>query len=435
MTFLLSFAFAAYGLNFFMFTSGAGNDLTLSRILNLIIFILFLASYFHCTSNFLRYINYFANHPLVKICILNIIFIVFNLSLFHDSVSEILYSRKILDFASLLEDLIPLVMLPLLLLIYSRIGNFISNLKIFFFSIIYIGFADYTYSFIFDHNSLIHRHILDGSLIESSRFHSLIGEPRHVGGWLSMMIFTIVLFSPKLTTLQLLRYSFFFLIPLILTQSTTLLLSLSLSFVLFLLTLFVQLIHNQKIARPHPVILILFIVLFASLFFLFSSERVSMYINDYNDFFYNLQSPTAQLSYLQSKSISNVLPLKEYHSAIINLDLQHILFGYGLSSSSFLSVIIDNTPHYPNSAFSRIVYELGVAGLVLFLLIYSTSYSLLSSLLQQSSQFRRVLLQFLLAFCFTTYLVDVNNCLYATIGALVLFSKVSFPATPHDDTL
>ena len=143
-----------------------------------------------------------------------------------------------------------------------------------------------------------------------------------------------------------------------------------------------------------------------------------MYLSDLDSLSYNLQSATSQLV-ISGLNSSNIIPIIEFTKELINLDFTHLLFGHGISSSG-LHLILQSQPNYPNSAFSRIIFEFGLVGLGLFSYLYFNSYLLLGSILESSSDLRRICLNFLFCFSFSSYLVDINNCYFALLGVLCI---------------
>ena len=141
-----------------------------------------------------------------------------------------------------------------------------------------------------------------------------------------MMTFSIILLSPQFNYRQFFIIISLFYFPSRLPNPQHVV-SLIVTIPIFIFSLVIHSLLKLKLRRPPIISLLLSALLVSSFVITFSSDRVTMYLSDLDSLSYNLQSATSQLSYLQSKFASNIIPIIEFTKELINLDFTHLLFG------------------------------------------------------------------------------------------------------------
>lgn len=344
------------------------NQLKLVRVLQFILFIYFLYSfYFKFKKNELNKILY------NKIDFFFILFITY--FFLNASIYFLINDNFDIFKLSLLEILkyifYYLIYVYFIRFFYKDISLYIiyKALYYFLFFIIILGILEYGFNMVFNDN-IIPRQLNYGVNDDyiGLRFHSFLGEPRDASVILLKLISLIFLFEiylyKNLKSYFLISLTF---IAAILTVSTTFI-------VAIILFVFLYFLYNRSLLNS-LLILVLSIFIFFSIIQL--DQRIFGYISDV----FLIHNIVNDAYYLKSLNIYpqliNIIPIYIFISDLINLNIFEFLFGNGLKSSSFIKYFLfDNEGSNPHSQLSRLVYDTGLVGLLVFvfLLNYYKSY-------------------------------------------------------------
>ena len=259
------------------------------------------------------------------------------------------------------------VYLYLIRFFYKEINLFLLHKLLYFFLyfIIVLGLTEFIYNYFLSYNFIPRQFnygINDANI--GLRFHSILGEPRDAAVNL-LKIFSLIIFLELLLYKKLKSYLILFLTLLsaILTMSTTLV------FTIVIIIIFYLVINKNYINS----ILILFIG-YLILFIVFNlDQRVLGYISD----FFLLPIVLNDINDLKNLNLEpqliNIIPIYLFIMDLINLNLIEFVFGHGVKSSSFISYLaFENIGDNPHSQLSRLVYDVGLVGLLTY--IYLLNY-------------------------------------------------------------
>jgi hypothetical protein len=251
-------------------------------------------------------------------------------------------------------------------IILSRIVfNSLDSIKYFtnyFFKVLYIvifiGFIDYFLAFFqFD---LISRHIGEVTDV-GTRWHSVLGEPRDAFVFLVYAIF-ITLINNYFSIQNNFKIIYLLLFALILTQSSSGIIGIFIGLGLFMLYSLI----NKK--RNTLIILLFSFILFFLIFKLATnSDRVLLYIDAFSRLIQFLESGV-ELPYLLLVQAQNFYPIWGMYIDLINYNFYPILFGSGISSSSFYNFNILGEFANSNAQITRVIFESGLFGLLFYIL-------------------------------------------------------------------
>jgi hypothetical protein len=349
---------------FFIFTSSetTGLPLTLSRALQLV----FLFGYFFnflFNGKTLPLIN-----PNSRYYFYLILYFTFTCSV---SFISILLEPAIFSKRTLVELLITIyyffyfLVLPIYILRTRKQFMYLFN---WFYRTLYfvvaIGIIEYFIYFKLKYN-LIPRHLLDSHWVDvGSRFHSILGEPRHAFVYLIFAIAFLVLkaniSNKKISYLEISILVF----CIVITQAFSGLVGLVCGSILLLL-------YSSFTFKNYLYISIFFIVI---LLFLFISYFYSIRINDYFSMIMSIPKVIEQvpLPYHLNAQAPEIIPLWLSFKRLIDFDLIQLFLGSGLSSASYAindflstSIVANN----PNAQISRLIFEMGIIGTHLYLMI------------------------------------------------------------------
>ena len=284
------------------------------------------------------------------------------------------YNLKNEALLSFFKKPLPKVILDIFLLMYyyfyfiilSRIVfNSIGSLKYFikyFFKvlnfIIIIGFIDYFLAFFqFD---LISRHIGEVTDV-GTRWHSVLGEPRDAFVFLVYAIF-ITLINNYLLIQNNFKIIYLLLFALILTQSSSGIIGIFIGLGLFMLYSLINKKRNSFIVLLFSFLLFFLIFKLAS-----SSDRILVYIDAFSNLIQVLESGV-ELPYLLLVTATNFYPIWGMYIDLINYNFYPILFGSGISSSSFYNFNMLGDFMNSNAQITRVIFESGLFGLLFYIL-------------------------------------------------------------------
>lgn len=245
---------------------------------------------------------------------------------------------------------------------------FYKNFNIYlFYQIIYffvifslsLGYIEFICSFIIDDN-FIPRQLNYGFNDDfiGHRFHSIFGEPRDAAVNLIALISLIIsleIFIFKEIKSSLLIY--LLLIGSFLTFATT--------FVVILILFF--LIHYFYTYNKIYTYLIYIPLGLAVLSMILFNDRINSYLSDLFLIESYIQNKDSLKEINISNQLSNIIPLYLFIKNTFDYNYISIFFGNGLKSSSIIQYQAYVNPNdNPHSQFSRLIYENGIIGLILY---------------------------------------------------------------------
>lgn len=271
--------------------------------------------------------------------------------------------------------------------------NFLYQILYFsLFLIIVIGLCEFFYNLFF-HVNFIPRQLNYGFNDEyiGRRFHSIFGEPRDAAtnlmSFISIIAMLEIVIYKKIKSIFLI---FFSVVCAFLTFSTTF---------LFLLAIFAILF----ISYARDLKLITLIIIFISsliLIFLFSNEKIYGYFEDLLILDSYLVSEISLKQINIEPQLINIAPLYMSMVDLFNYDLLNFLFGNGVNSSSFISYeSYINHGDKPHSQFTRLIYDNGIIGLLVF--IFLLNFYMKDLISKYNSQYLQII------FIFTIFLAAV----------------------------
>ena len=256
------------------------------------------------------------------------------------------------------------IYLYLIRFFYKNINLFLLHKLLYFFLyfIIVLGLTELASNFFLSYNLIprqLNYGINDANI--GLRFHSILGEPRDAAVNL-LIIFSLIIFLELLLYKKLKSYFILFLTLLsaILTMSTTLV------FAIVIILIFYLVLNKNYINN----ILIIFVG-YLILFIVFNlDQRVLGYISD----IFLLPIALNDINDLKNLNLEpqliNIMPIYLFLMDLINLNLIEFVFGHGVKSSSIISYLaFDNFGANPHSQLSRLVYDVGLVGLLAYIFL------------------------------------------------------------------
>lgn len=247
--------------------------------------------------------------------------------------------------------------------------NTVSALRyffIFFIRILYLvllfGFLDLLFAF-FTGSALIKRHFGEATDV-GFRFHSFAGEPRDAFVYLVFASCVLVIYQ---TLFQGIKNSklllYLLLLALILTQSASGILGIFIGGVLALSYFLGKL--NKKAFYFLGIFLCLIWIIAMLIPY---SPRMQLYIDGFGGLYDNLKSG-AELPYILLVQSVNFLPFWGMFNQILQFNFIQFFLGSGFSTAAYynMNFIGDYSYSNPNSQITRILFEGGIIGFVLYL--------------------------------------------------------------------
>tara|TARA_B100001057_G_scaffold500816_1_gene618052 strand:- start:464 stop:1813 length:1350 start_codon:yes stop_codon:yes gene_type:complete len=266
-------------------------------------------------------------------------------------------------------------------------------------------------------------YIENGATFIGARFHGFFGEPRDAMVCLSIGLLILTLEQILLVNLKKITvFNKFFYINIILiftsfylTDSGSALIAIILFLIIAPIYLFQTTLRNLKY-----IFLIATIIFCASLFI--NSPRFLNYMSEiylFELFNINYLVNSEYLKY----QLNNILPIILFIENMINIDVIPSMFGNGFASTAFVSYegyasSYEETFNYPHSQITRIIFENGIIGIVLWFLIFFSSVYSLKKLINKK-YYNYICLIFLFSFC--AALAHRNPQMFLILGILISF--------------
>ncbi len=260
-----------------------------------------------------------------------------------------------------------------------------------FYGIIFFGFVDLGYSFLMG-SALIKRHLGESTDV-GTRFHSFIGEPRDAFVYLVYAGLILVIYHflySKIRYISIMLY--LILAAAILTQSASGIIG---NFIGGILALIYFLSKGSKKSFYFFgvfTVLITFVIILIPY-----SPRMGLYIEGFSSLYDNLKRGD-ELPYILLVQSVNFLPFWGMFNQLLNYNYFQFLFGSGLSSSAYynMNYIGDYSFSNPNSQFTRILFEGGIVGFIIYLLFLVKPALQFLKMLPRKAGYNSIFLFFLL---------------------------------------
>ena len=238
-----------------------------------------------------------------------------------------------------------------------------SFYKIIYFFVIFtlsIGYIEFLFSFITDHNFIprqLNYGINDDFI--GHRFHSVFGEPRDAAVNLIALISLIIsleIFIFKKIKSYLLIYILLF--SSFLTFATTFV-------IILILFFFIHYFYTYNKIYTYVIYIPFGLTVLAMVLF---NDRINSYTSDIFLIETYIQNKDTLKNINISNQLSNIIPLYLFIKNAFDLNYISIFFGNGIKSSSFIQYQAYINPNdNPHSQLSRLIYENGIIGLMLYI--------------------------------------------------------------------
>lgn len=274
-------------------------------------------------------------------------------------------TRPFLEVILLLYYFIYFFVVPRYLITSKEHLLYLLNLLIKIFKIgIAIGFLDIL-NYLITGKNVIARHLIDSEFVQlATRFHGFAGEPRDAFPYL---IFGFAIYSLKVSLFENSspsKYAIVLLIfLLILTQSASGLIGVGISLVLF--TFLEMKLSFGRIIQSLFIVLIGLIILSLVAEY---TERIAEYVSVSVGIYAVLKTGEELHPFLFSQG-TNIFPIWQFWLHLMEFKIIPVLLGSGLGSVSVVNNNFMNANEIlnPNSNLIRILYEVGLLGLWLYL--------------------------------------------------------------------
>jgi hypothetical protein len=246
----------------------------------------------------------------------------------------------------------------------DSVDYFFKVFRVIFIAHIFLGYLDWILYQLF-YFDLFSRHLYEGVHI-GSRWHGIAGEPRQASVYMAFGISVIYLESFYRGT----KFSPWWLVitvpAIFLTVSFTSMISLAILFLLLLPVLVFVLYKNPLLS------LIFFICISILIYIAFTNSRIAEYAELLSTVFIVIENGSA-LPFKIRMQMGEIFPLYDQFKAFSESDYMPLLFGSGLGTSAINNYsYVDHSDAFgnPNSQIIRSVYESGLVGTALFILIF-----------------------------------------------------------------
>ena len=272
---------------------------------------------------------------------------------------------------------------------YLTLKYFFKKFFLVFNIFLLLGFIDIIKAY-FTGSALIKRHLGEDTDV-GFRFHSFAGEPRDAFVFLLYSICLIMIYNEfyvKTKNHKILLLSF---IALILTQSVSGILGILIGFA-FTLFYFLRKLKTSAFYILGVVILTTIILILLIPY----SPRIILYQEGFSELFDYLESGL-DLPYILLIQSVNFLPIWGLYLKLKDLNLFQIFFGSGFSSSAYFNMnyIGDESYSNPNSQFTRLIFESGIFGFLIYLKFLTTPFFNLSNNFIQRNKSKIIIYFFL----------------------------------------
>ena len=260
----------------------------------------------------------------------------------------------------------------------------------------------------------IPRHMLEGVHV-GLRFHGIAGEPRDA--------FVYMLLSLAILNLQQYwinrcfintKWIIIIFLTMLLTQSASGLLGLLFASVLIFIYSRARL-SIKSILQMALVLSSLVLIIYIGFI---SSPRLMRYFAILPELMsYLKEGGTVPLTFLGQ--MANIYPLWDFYTSIINFDIIKVFFGQGLGSASIINSILyrENDVMNPNSEVVRLIFESGIAGLLLFIFAFVYPVRLLTKKISKKIRKRFIIILLLLI---GGFLGHRSSALFIYLGIFIL---------------
>lgn len=231
-----------------------------------------------------------------------------------------------------------------------------------FYVVLVFGFIDLWFSLL--GGDLIKRHIGE-SIDVGFRFHSFAGEPRDAFVYLIFGGLILIIYNANFVEIKFKKTTLIIIIvALMLTQSFSGIFGIFIGGVLALCYFILNL--NRKAFYFMGISLAISYLIF---YFSQYSVRIGMYVDSLSGL-YNLLKTGQELPYLLKVQSVNFLPVWGLYNKLLDYNLIQFMFGSGFSSSAYynMNYIGDLSFTNPHSQITRLLYEGGIFGTILYLL-------------------------------------------------------------------
>ena len=414
---------------FFINASGGettGIPISVSRILQICVIFYFLFvqenlnNHLKSKKNLPFYLpKYFLYYLITAICSTLLGFIIFDSYQFdNSSYNKIVpffkkpITRVILDLFLLLYYYFYFIVLSRIVFNSQNVFNYFLN---YFFKVLYfiivIGCVDYFLAFF--QIDLISRHV--GEITDvGTRWHSILGEPRDAFVFLIYAIF-MCLINGYLNNKSNTKIIYLLIFCIILTQSFSGILGVLIGLGL---TLLFYLFKKKKSA---------FVIFFISLIMMFLifkvvpySDRIMLYVSAFSSLIDILESGV-DLPYILAVQASNFYPLWGMYVDFINFNFYPILFGSGISSSSFYNFNMVGEFVNPNSQITRVIFDTGLVGFLFYILFLISPAIRLINYFSISKKNKLFISLFLIIGCSLSHRTLIPFILYGILLAFLRF--------------
>ena len=246
----------------------------------------------------------------------------------------------------------------------DSINFFFKVFKVIFITHMFCGYLDWILYQLF-YFDLFSRHLYEGVHI-GSRWHGIAGEPRQASVYMAFGISVIYLESFYKGT----KFNPWWLIATVpaifLTVSFTSMISIAIMFLLLLPVLIFVLLKNPFLS------FIFFISISILLYIAFTNSRIAEYAELLSTVFVVIDTGSA-LPFKIRMQMGEIFPLYDQYKAFAESDYMPLMFGSGLGTSAINNYsYVDHSDAFgnPNSQIIRSIYESGVLGTAIFIIIF-----------------------------------------------------------------
>lgn len=303
-----------------------------------------------------------------------------------------------------------------------------KNLIIFFkinlsfsYIIVFIGYFFFIFYFLNDYEIIERVFYYNDPSVVGYRFYSLLGEPRDASVYLLTNCFLIVVLFKNLTIDQKKKFYpyvfviiFLSIIAFFLTKSFSGIVAIILGFLLFLFFLiidFFRTTNKKKIKNIFFKITLLLIIILFFLMMFSLSNRISNY---FSNIYLLITNSSLEIENLRIGSQKkDLMPLLKFAGDLINLEIKNIIFGNGSLSSYYFNSYEFSHPH---SFLSRIIFDNGIIGFLIFSLFIYSVLDKKSDLLEK----------LLLSFAYGSFLSVHSTFLFVFLMIMIYLKKINF---------
>jgi hypothetical protein len=332
--------------------------------------------------------------------------------------SRSLYVRPFIEIIISFYYFLYYVVAPKYLLRNSRdIDYFFKAFHFVFVLFIFFGVVDLVFA-AFDYSWIPRQLNYDNYSNVGFRFHSFAGEPRDAFVYLIFGASIYLLGNYWNTKIKVTKYGLILIIVLlVLTKSGSGVLGLFMS--AGLIAIYGVLSGSRKmLLRSILAVFILFLIIYA----LSLAPRLQLYVSVIQELYVVLDTGGTIPFHIQGQ-MPNIYPLWELYQNMRNWNPLPLLFGSGVGTSPIVNSNLGNYTDLsnPHSQIVRTLYEVGLVGLMLFILAFITPVKRLT--MNVSNNKKRMFL-FIIIFLISAFLAHRSLLLYIYLGLFIaVFSQ------------